>query len=59
MTDLTAIGALLTIAAAAIATMLAQVQKSRCKTINLCCGIVRCNSEIPDVEPAIDEVDIK
>jgi hypothetical protein len=54
MVDLTAIGALLTIAAAAIVTILAQIQKSRCKTINIC-GIIRCKRDIPDVEVA-DEI---
>ena len=58
MIDLTAIGALLTIAAAAVVTVLAQIQKSRCKTINLC-GLIRCNRELPDIEPADDNPNIQ
>ena len=51
MVDLTAIGVLITIAASALVSILAQVQKSRCKLINLCCGLVKCNRELPDIEP--------
>ena len=50
MVDLTAIGVLITIAASALVSILAQVQKSRCKLINLCCGLVKCNRELPDIE---------
>jgi hypothetical protein len=33
---------LITIAAAAISSVLLVVFKSRCKTINLCCGMINC-----------------
>lgn len=48
--DLTSIGALITISAAGLVTVLAQIQKSKCKLINLCCGLVKCNRQIPDIE---------
>lgn len=55
MVDLTAIGVLITIAASALVSILAQIQKSRCKLINLCCGLVKCNRELPDIEPDENE----
>ena len=33
---------IITIAAAAISSVLLVVFKSRCKTINLCCGLINC-----------------
>lgn len=53
--DLTAIGVLITIGATAIVSILAQIQKSRCKIINLCCGFVKCNRELPEIEPNENE----
>ena len=51
MAELTAIGALLTIASAAIVTIIAQIQQSRCKIINLFCGLVKCTREVPNINP--------
>jgi len=50
MVDLTAVATLVTIASTALVGLIAQVQKSRCKVINLCCGIVKCTREVPNVD---------
>jgi hypothetical protein len=39
---------LITISASAIASVLLVVFKSRCTTINLCCGLLNCNREVKD-----------
>ena len=38
----------ITISAAAIGSTLLVIFKSRCKTINLCCGLLSCNREVKD-----------
>tara|TARA_R100001015_G_C4634936_1_gene202767 strand:+ start:6604 stop:6861 length:258 start_codon:yes stop_codon:yes gene_type:complete len=37
---------IITIGAAAIGSTLLVIFKSRCKTINLCCGLIGCNREV-------------
>ena len=39
---------LITISASAIASVLLVVFKSRCKKINLCCGLLNCDREVKD-----------
>ena len=41
---------IITIGASALASVLLVIFKSRCKTINLCCGLLSCNSEVKDDE---------
>ena len=42
---------LITISAAAISSVLLVIFKSRCKNINLCCGLVNCLRDPKDDEP--------
>ena len=37
---------IITIGASALASVLLVIFKSRCKTINLCCGLIGCNREV-------------
>ena len=37
---------IITIGSAAIGSILLVLFKSRCKTINLCCGLIGCNREV-------------
>tara|TARA_R100001594_G_scaffold25780_1_gene50285 strand:+ start:7044 stop:7313 length:270 start_codon:yes stop_codon:yes gene_type:complete len=39
---------IITIGASALASVLLVIFKSRCKTINLCCGLLSCNREVKD-----------
>ncbi len=39
---------IITIGASALASVLLVVFKSRCKTINLCCGMISCMREVKD-----------
>lgn len=39
--------------AGGIALILRQIQQSRCKTCNLCCGMMKCDREVPQ-EIAVD-----
>ena len=41
---------IITIGASALASVLLVIFKSRCKTINLCCGLLSCNREVKDDE---------
>lgn len=41
--------------AGAIALILKQTQQSRCRKCSCCCGIAKCDREIPDVENQIEE----
>ena len=41
---------IITIGASALASVLLVIFKSRCKTINLCCGLLSCNREVRDDE---------
>ena len=41
---------IITIGASALASVLLVIFKSRCKTINLCCGLLSCNREDKDDE---------
>ena len=45
----------ITISAAAIGSTLLVIFKSRCKTINLCCGLLSCNREVKDDESEEEE----
>jgi hypothetical protein len=45
---------LITISASAIASVLLVVFKSRCTTINLCCGLLSCNRKPKDDEEEDD-----
>jgi len=51
MADIVSIGSFLTIASAAIVTIIAQIQQSKCKMINLFCGLVKCTREVPHITP--------
>ena len=46
---------LITISASAIASVLLVVFKSRCTTINLCCGLLSCNRKPKEEEEEEDE----
>jgi hypothetical protein len=46
---------LITISASAIASVLLVVFKSRCTTINLCCGFLSCNRKPKDEDDEDDE----
>ena len=37
---------IITIGASALASVLLVIFKSRCRTINLCCGLIGCNREV-------------
>ena len=50
-----AIATFVSVCGAALSGVLHTVFQSRCKTINLCCGLVACTREVPDVEEP-DEV---
>ena len=39
---------IITISSAAVASVLLVIFKSRCKTINFCCGLIKCVREIKD-----------
>ena len=41
---------IITIGASALASVLLVIFKSRCKTINLCCGLLSCNRDVKDDE---------
>lgn len=41
---------IITIGASALASVLLVIFKSRCKTINLCCGLIGCNREVMSSE---------
>jgi len=46
---------LITISASAIASVLLVVFKSRCTTINLCCGLLSCNRKPKEEDDEEDE----
>ena len=48
-------GNIITIAAAAISSVLLVIFKSRCKTINLCCGLVNCLRDPKDEDDDKDK----
>ena len=39
----------------AIAMLLAQTQKSRCKKCRMCCGCIDCDRDVPDIENQITD----
>jgi len=48
---------LITISASAIASVLLVVFKSRCTTINLCCGLLSCNRKPKEEEEEEEQTD--
>ena len=46
-----AIATFVSVCGAALSGVLHTVFQSRCKTINLCCGLLACTREPPDVTP--------
>ena len=51
-----AIATFVSVCGAALSGVLHTVFQSRCKTINLCCGLVACTREVPNVDdPEEDE----
>ncbi len=48
------IGALIITCGSVFTALLAQIQLSRCKNINCCCGLWACDRELPDIEPAVE-----
>ena len=50
MAELTSISVLITTAAAAAIGLISQVQHSRCTSLDIGCGLIRCVRSVPDVE---------
>lgn len=44
---------IITISAAAIGSVLLIVFKSRCKKINICCGLFGCDREVQEEDPTV------
>lgn len=52
--DWASLGVFISVCAASLSGVLHTIQQSRCKNIKLCCGLLDCTREMPDVEPAED-----
>ena len=48
--DWASLGVFISVCSASLSGILHTVQQSRCKKINLCCGVFNCSREVPDVE---------
>ena len=54
--DWASLGVFISVCSASLSGILHTVQQSRCKKINLCCGVFNCSREVPDVEQEIENM---
>ena len=47
--DLASLGVFISVCAASLSGVLHTIQQSRCKNIKLCCGLLNCDREVPDI----------
>ena len=53
--DVTSIAILIPLLSGAVVSVISTIQNSRCSQIKLCCGLLSCIREVPNVSPHDDE----
>ncbi len=47
--DWASLGVFISVCAASLSGVLHTIQQSRCRNIKLCCGMLHCDREVPDI----------